>query len=153
MQGNLLFQLLLVGSDVLKLWGEGGVLVGLALARPTKAFTTSKPDRSNLPPKCHKFSDDAWKPFKIIKIRYFLDSSLPRELPLVLIRFFGLKKIGFIRVGTVGISGQIKYRFRHAGFPWVTNISDFCIIWKNIEFGVTRNARLRSKGKALWRFT
>jgi len=40
---NLLFQLLLVGSDVLKLWGEGGVLVGLALARPTKAFTTSKP--------------------------------------------------------------------------------------------------------------
>merc|ERR1719195_1394026 len=43
MQGNLLFQLLLVTSDVLKLWGEGGVLVGLALARPTKAFTTSKP--------------------------------------------------------------------------------------------------------------
>ena len=45
MQGNLLFQLLLVGSDVLKLWGEGGVLVGLALARPTKALAASKPDR------------------------------------------------------------------------------------------------------------
>ena len=46
LQGNLLFQLLLVGSDVLKLWGEGGVLVGLALARPTKALAASKPDRS-----------------------------------------------------------------------------------------------------------
>ena len=48
LQGNLLFQLLLVGSDVLKLWGEGGVLVGLALARPTKALAASKPDRSLL---------------------------------------------------------------------------------------------------------
>jgi len=36
------FQLLLVGGNILKLWWDGGVLVGLALARPSKALTASK---------------------------------------------------------------------------------------------------------------
>ena len=39
------FQLLLVGGNVLKLWWDRGVLVGLALARPSKALTASKPEK------------------------------------------------------------------------------------------------------------
>merc|ERR550517_144520 len=38
-----MLQLLLVGNNVLKLWWDGCVLVGLALARPSKALPASKP--------------------------------------------------------------------------------------------------------------
>lgn len=39
-----MLQLLLVGNNVLKLWWDGCVLVGLALARPSKALPASKPE-------------------------------------------------------------------------------------------------------------
>ena len=38
-------QLFLVGGNVLKLGRDGGVLVGVALARPAKALTTGKPGK------------------------------------------------------------------------------------------------------------
>ena len=38
-------QLFLVGGNVLKLGRDGGVLVGVALARPAKALATGKPGK------------------------------------------------------------------------------------------------------------
>ena len=40
-----MFQLLLIGGNILKLWWDGGVLVWLALARPSKALTASKSEK------------------------------------------------------------------------------------------------------------